>query len=97
MPAMAFLGAFKLRDEINFLVLILYGSVEIPPYPKIDKIIMLHTDVNVDKKFQPSIFYRNRENHVSSKTFQTDRQTDISNYRVALPLSIPTNFKEASL
>ena len=33
-------------------------------------------------EFQPSIFYRNRENHVSHKTFQTYAQTDISNYRV---------------
>ena len=27
-------------------------------------LLMLHCDENVDKKFQPSIFYRSRENHV---------------------------------
>ena len=36
-------------------------------------LIMPHIDGNVDKKFQPSIFYRNRKNHVSPKTYiQTD-------------------------
>ena len=34
---------------------------------------------NVVIKFQPFIFYRSRENHVSLKL----RHTDISNYRVA--------------
>ena len=38
-------------------------------------LIMLHIDGNVEKKFQPSIFYRSRENHVFSKTFQTDGHT----------------------
>ena len=46
-------------------------------------LIMLHIDVNIDKKLQPSIFYRSQENHVSLKTYG---QTDISNYRVALLL-----------
>ena len=37
-------------------------------------LIMLHTDGNVDKKFQPSIFYRSRENHFSQPCLlQTDR------------------------
>ena len=37
---------------------------------------MLDNDGNVDKKFQLSIFYRSRENHIFPKTFQTDRHTD---------------------
>ena len=44
---------------------------------------MLDIDGNVDKKFQLSIFYRSRENHVSPKTFQTDGHMDILNHRVA--------------
>ena len=46
-------------------------------------LIMLHIVGNVDKKFQSSIFYRSRENHVSSKTFQTYGHADISSYKVA--------------
>ncbi len=46
---------------------------------------MLHSDGNVDKKFQHSIFYRSRENHVYPKTLDI-RQMDISNYKVALLL-----------
>ena len=42
---------------------------------------------NIVKKFQTSIFYRSRENHVSPKARHTDMQTyrqmDISNYRIA--------------
>ena len=48
---------------------------------------MLLNDENVVKKFQTSIFYRSRENHVSPKTRHMDMQTygqmDISNYRIA--------------
>ncbi len=52
-------------------------------------LIMLHIDGNVDKNFQPSIFYRSRENHVSLKSF---RHTDISNYRLAsLQMAKKTN------
>ena len=40
---------------------------------------MFHNNRNVDKKFQLSIFYWNRENHVYPKKFQTD----MSNYIVA--------------
>ena len=46
---------------------------------------MVNIKGNIGKKFQPSIFYRSRENHVSPKTFQTYiriyGQTVISNYR----------------
>ena len=31
--------------------------------------IVLHIDGSVNKKFQPSIFYRSRENQIFSKTF----------------------------
>ena len=34
-------------------------------------------------KCEMFIIYRSRENHVSPKTRHTDRQTNISNYRVA--------------
>ena len=40
---------------------------------------MLHIDGNVDKKFKLSIYYRSRENRVSSIMFQTD----ISNSELA--------------
>ena len=46
-------------------------------------LIILYINGNVDKKFQPSIFYRSRENYVSSTLSLTDRRTDISIYRVA--------------
>ena len=45
-------------------------------------LIMLHIDGNVDKKIQTSITYRRQENHVSA--IHTDRQTDISNYKIKL-------------
>ena len=38
-------------------------------------LIMLHVDRNVDKKFQPSIFNRSRENHVSP-LLVSNRRTD---------------------
>ena len=37
-------------------------------------------------EFLVSILNRNRENHIFQKTLETDRRTDISNYRVALLL-----------
>ena len=37
-------------------------------------LIMLRIDGNVDNKFQPSIFYRSWENHVSPQNV-SDRQT----------------------
>ena len=55
-------------------------------------LIMLHIDRNVDKKFELSINYRSRENHVAPKTFQTDGHTDISNYRVASLLKTSKTF-----
>ena len=45
-------------------------------------LIMPHIDGCVDKKFQPSTFYRSKENHVS------DIHTDISRYNVASLLII---------
>ena len=39
-------------------------------------LIMPHIDRHVGKKFQPSIVHRNRENQVSTQTFQTDGHTD---------------------
>ena len=46
-------------------------------------------------EFQASILQRGRENHISPITFQTDGQTDVLNYGVALLLkkyvvSMPT-------
>ena len=59
----------------------------------VSQLIVLLNNGNVVKKFQPFIFYRSRENYVSPKLRQTDglteRQTDISNYRVALLLKTP--------
>ena len=40
------------------------------------KLIMLVSVGNVDKKFQPSICHRSRENHVSPNSLITDGQTD---------------------
>ena len=55
------------------------------------KLIMLHSYENVVKKFQSSICHKSRENQVSPSLClidgrtdgRTNRQTEISNYRVA--------------
>ena len=42
---------------------------------------MLHNDGNVDKKFQPCILNRSRENHVFNKTFQADGYFELKSRR----------------